>query len=576
MLVDPRNTIEFDFALDEALRARIAAEGADAAAVRDCKGEIQRVSLAEKLLVLALAKLFNYIPEAGIWMNTQRPEWNDANNALVGNGVSMVTLYYLRRYLLFCRTIFAHAGTPAVELSSEVAQAFVKVTQALKRHLPLLNGPISDYDRKSVLDDLGRAGSSYRATIYALKFSGERKEITFDQLRAFCDLSLRHITHAIRANRRDDGLYHSYNVVQFDEEVITVGRLNVMLEGQVAVLSSGVLSAQEAADLLDALRAGPLYRADQDSYTLYPDHQLPLFFEKNDVPEEAVERSRLLSELLRRGDTRIVARDVAGHLHFNAAFRNADILRGAIDGLRGTDLGDIAAVECADILDIYERIFDHRSFTGRSGTFYKYEGLGSIYWHMVAKLLLAVQEVLEQALDAGEDSAVIERLKEHYARIREGIGVHKSPELYGAVPTDPYSHTPGFAGAQQPGMTGQVKEDIITRQGELGVTVSSGCLRFQPGLVNRSEFLVSPAAFRFYDVDGNSQEITLNEGNLAYTLCQIPVVEHFAGPQHIKITVADRSTRVVDGLTLDAVASAGIFERTGEIRRLDVFFALER
>ena len=33
-----------------------------------------------------------------------------------------------------------------------------------------------------------------------------------------------------------------------------------------------------------------------------------------------------------------------------------------------------------------------QSFTGRSGAFYKYEGLGSIYWHMVSKLLVAVQE----------------------------------------------------------------------------------------------------------------------------------------------------------------------------------------
>ena len=35
----------------------------------------------------------------GIWMNTQRPEWNDANNALVGHGISVVTLGYLRRTL---------------------------------------------------------------------------------------------------------------------------------------------------------------------------------------------------------------------------------------------------------------------------------------------------------------------------------------------------------------------------------------------------------------------------------------------------------------------------------------------
>ena len=28
------------------------------------------------------------------------------------------------------------------------------------------------------------------------------------------------------------------------------------------------------------------------------------------------------------------------------------------------------------ILDIYEDVFNHKAFTGRSGTFYGYEGLG--------------------------------------------------------------------------------------------------------------------------------------------------------------------------------------------------------
>ena len=41
----------------------------------------------------------------------------------------------------------------------------------------------------------------------------------------------------------------------------------------------------------------------------------------------------------------------------------------------------------AQILALYEEVFNHRSFTGRSGTFYKYEGLGCIYWHMVSMLL---------------------------------------------------------------------------------------------------------------------------------------------------------------------------------------------
>ena len=65
------------------------------------------LSLAEKLVVPALSKLSNFVPGGGIWMNTQRPEWNDANNALVGNGLSMVTLLYLRRYLHHLRSLVA-------------------------------------------------------------------------------------------------------------------------------------------------------------------------------------------------------------------------------------------------------------------------------------------------------------------------------------------------------------------------------------------------------------------------------------------------------------------------------------
>ena len=38
-------------------------------------------------------------------MNTQRPEWNDANNALAGNGLSVVTTSYLHRYILYLERI---------------------------------------------------------------------------------------------------------------------------------------------------------------------------------------------------------------------------------------------------------------------------------------------------------------------------------------------------------------------------------------------------------------------------------------------------------------------------------------
>lgn len=65
--------------------------GADAKLVLTKDGKVVHVNLAEKLLVPLMAKASNFVIGGGIWLNTQRPEWNDANNAIVGFGLSMVT-----------------------------------------------------------------------------------------------------------------------------------------------------------------------------------------------------------------------------------------------------------------------------------------------------------------------------------------------------------------------------------------------------------------------------------------------------------------------------------------------------
>ncbi|MFT3751435.1 MAG: hypothetical protein QM800_00595 [Paludibacter sp.] len=66
----------------------------------------------------------NFIPEAGIWMNTLRPEWNDANNALVGTGASMVTLYYMRRFVAFALELYKEAVSADFSISSEMVAFF--------------------------------------------------------------------------------------------------------------------------------------------------------------------------------------------------------------------------------------------------------------------------------------------------------------------------------------------------------------------------------------------------------------------------------------------------------------------
>ncbi len=571
MLADPHSTIDFDAELHQQTLDLATTLGADGLAVWDTQGPV-RGNLTEKLLVVALSKLTSYIPGAGIWMNTQRPEWNDANNALVGYGVSMVTLCYLRRYLAFCHELFGEAPAAHCEVAGELAELLEAVAQVLEGHAPPADHTFTDQERRLMLDQLGQAGSTYRAKVYGAGFSAPRLQLSQQRLQAFCATALGHIDHAIRANRRDDGLYHAYNVMKLAGDGIEVRGLHEMLEGQVAVLSSGTLSAEEAVTVLDALRASALYRPDQASYLLYPDHPLLHFLEKNTLPADALAGSALLRALLAAGDTTLVSRDVEGRVHFNPAFRNAAGLREALGNLKRGPHRALVAAEETRLLELYEDVFDHRSFTGRSGTFYKYEGLGCIYWHMVSKLLLAVDEVKRQA--ASGDAATLARIQAHYQAIREGLGVHKSPALHGAIPTDPYSHTTGFAGAQQPGMTGQVKEDLLTRMSELGVRVAQGRLIFQAWAVATTEFLPAAAAFPFVDVAGQPGVLALEMGTFAFTFCQVPVVMHWAGPAGLRITHRDGSTSTLPELALDPATSRLVFGRTGEVQRLDVFLGL--
>jgi hypothetical protein len=124
-------------------------------------------------------------------------------------------------------------------------------------------------------------------------------------------------------------------------------------------------------------------------------------------------------------------------------------------------------------------------------------------------------------------------------------------------------------------MTGQVKEDLISRLGEMGVALEGGRLGFCPHLLIRAEFLTEPTIFRFYDLNGRECNLDLDPGTLAFTTCQVPVVAHASGPQRIEISPAIGCRRTVDGLTLDIETSAAIFERTGAVRRLDVFFGFD-
>ncbi|MBT8040421.1 MAG: hypothetical protein KJN78_09275 [Gammaproteobacteria bacterium] len=562
-LRDPRNTIEYDSDREKALKRRVEALGIDGQLVAGPDGDILHVNLLEKLLVPALSKISNLVPGGGIWMNTQRPEWNDANNALVGSGLSMVTLCYLRRYVALLNGLLEDCSAEDFPVSVELLAFFEALDNHLAGHDELLDGAVSDRQRKDFMDDVGAIGDAWRDSLYS-GLGGERSGLERKALSEFLARVTQYLDHSIGLNRRDDGLFHSYNLVRFDDQGFAVEHLEPMLEGQVAVLSCGFLDLAESLELLEALRSSPLYREDEQSYMLYPDRALPSFRKKNVIPSDRVEGFDWLDAQLRRGRNPYVEQDREGVLHFNGELRNVEVLRQALSRDR-----DVSDNDAKRLCTLYESVFNHRRFKGRSGSMYKYEGLGCIYWHMVSKLALSVAEIARLGAHKGASVEQVKSLSGHYRAIRNGLGVHKSPMAYGAFTTDPYSHTPGFSGVQQPGLTGQVKEDVIARFCELGVAVDGGRLSFAPVLLERKEFLDQPRRWRFSN--GTEERVeNLSGESLAFTLCGIPVVYRLADRAAVTVTDASGASHSVNGTQLGRKMSDRVFGRDKQLTQIVV------
>ncbi len=475
----------------------------------------------------------------------------------------MVTLCYLRRYLHLLGDLLQESDAGTFDVSDEVVRWFEEIGAVLEQHRGLLQGPVDAARRKSFMDAMGAANDAYRSAAYR-GLCGDKRPLEKKQLLAFASRAIEFIDHSLARGRRKDGLYDAYNLLDFGAGGFAVEPLDEMLEGQVAVLSSGYLDGKAALELLRALRASRLYREDQRSYLLYPDRKLPAFLEKNVIPPSVVQGMEWFDNELSSGRRDYVERDLDGRVHFNGAFTNAKDLRTALDEDPSVD-----AADARRLCEIYEAVFVHRKFTGRSGSMYKYEGLGCVFWHMVSKLSLAAAEATAAAVAAGAEPSVVDALRSCFREIHGGLGTRKTPAEYGAFPIDAYSHTPGFSGAQQPGLTGQVKEDVISRFLQLGVRVTGGEVVFEPLLLDREEFIDEPATWR-YSNGGPAQEQELSSGSLAFTLCGVPVLYRLSSASRLQVFTEDGASTVLDGARLGKDMSRSLFRREPGIRKLVV------
>ena len=558
ILEKPRNSLVFDYELSDKLAAATKKYGSDQKLVLDTNGQPYLLTFAAKVMQIVLTKAANFVPGGGIWLNTQRPEWNDANNALAGYGLSVVTLCYLCRFINTLLDIFEKSPVKAVTMPN----AELKFLRAVK-------AVYSEYDndkavkavgtdpvlRKAFTDKLGLAFEKERKELYKNGYEAvdNNKDIPTKEIIS-CLLTIKKLVEAsIALNKRDDGLYHSYNTLKIDGDKMYVEYLNEMLEGQVAVLSSGLLTTEEAADIINKLYKSKLYEPHQNSFILYPNKELPKFWEKNSV-KSGNKNLSALEKLVERTGSLYLQKDSCNTWHFNPEFRNVELIKAFIQNQEPENRPN--AEEQKLLFELYEQTFNHQSFTGRSGTFFAYEGLGSIYWHMVSKLLLAVQENALKAYKEQKPKLFTE-LKDLYYKVRSGLGFNKAPELYGAFPADPYSHTPYLKGAQQPGMTGQVKEEILTRWNELGLSIENGTVTFDPVLLQKEEIG--------------------KDGSLHFTWCGIPVTYNFSANEQPQIIITrnkadDAKPVVIQNHTIGNELAAEIFARTGGIKEIKVIF----
>ena len=109
--------------------------------------------------------------------------------------------------------------------------------------------------------------------------------------------------------------------------------------------------------------------------------------------------------------------------------------------------------------------------------------------------------------------------------------------------------------------------------GELGCIINHGKLIFDPKLLKISEFLTEKSTFSYVDVNQSMCKLDLNQNQLAFTYCQVPIVYELKdGGQNISISYANNKIESINGDSLSKEMSADLFSRSGKIKEIKVYF----
>jgi len=123
-------------------------------------------------------------------------------------------------------------------------------------------------------------------------------------------------------------------------------------------------------------------------------------------------------------------------------------------------------------------------------------------------------------------------------------------------------------------MTGQVKEEVLTRFAELGIRVRDGQLSIRPALLRAREFGAQVNSFRYLDFDKKWLSMDVPESSLAFTWCQVPIIYRLddSNAARLDVELDDGSCASYPELTLPAKLSSELFARNGRVRKITATF----
>ena len=500
LLEDPKETVVFDAHLDKLVRQRVQAQGADGKLLWDKQGHVRLVNLTEKLLVSVLAKLANFIPEAGIWLNTQRPGMERRQQRAGGQ-----------------RRLDGHALLPAplpgllpgvvlrlgrrksFTLSAEV-DVLGSDRATLQAASPVAGGPDHGCSTQAGADDLGRAGSAYRQRLYAPAFRTQNA--------ASADSG----SWILRLRA---GLGRPFHPSQPPARR-ALSRLQPRpvrtRPGFPSGGSTRCWKARSPCSVPASSRrgiAGPADRAEAQRDVSRRPAQLPALSEP---PAAAVRREeqhpglgnpplRLLRKLLADGNRPRRAR-CAGRVHFNGSITNARDVRRILEQLAASGYAALVKREGRSCSTSSNGSSTTNPSPAAPAPSSATKGSAASTGTWFPSSCWPCRKRFSAPSKPARPASVLKAWPTAITTSAPALAITRRRRFTARSRWIPYSHTPAHGGARQPGLTGQVKEDFLCRLGELGVVVEQGRVHFRPQLLRREEFVTSPCDFVYYDVAG--------------------------------------------------------------------------